>query len=413
MDYLIKNITTLSPEGAEVKTIYIKDGIISDVDYYEIANESDTKFIDGKNLVAVSTFANAHLHLGETIFRGKCDGMNLKEYLTLSHSFFENEDMIANEEYLHGLTAQLTLFEAMHSGTGCIGCSRGHREVRSLGLEGVCGIPFIRIEKLNRYVQNFPEIFEKNRESDGEGVYTGIFIQGLRTIQPKDLRTIARLQDRFGDIRIMIHLSETNEDVTFCLDKYKKRPVEYLDSLGLLTDKTLCVHLVHLDDNEITLIKDKKANAVFCPAANLKLGSGIPSIEKFYQKNIPFSLATDGLAVCGSASLLEQAKLASLITGGRVPNNWLLKAITETPYNALGFKNKGKITKGKKADLALFKSNPAALFPTDNPLSQFIHNNSSFRCCHMWVNGKLVVCDSEIMGYDERPITELCMKALN
>jgi 5-methylthioadenosine/S-adenosylhomocysteine deaminase len=410
MRYLISNVLRASPTIHVRESIVIENGIVYTCN---ITDDFDGIAINGSNLVMVPSFANAHLHLGETIFRGKCDGLNLDSYLDISHSFFKDNTNTNEEESLHSLTGYITLFEALRNGTGCVGCSRGHNEISSLGMLALCGLPFIRIEKLKTYTENFSDVFEKYFQTCYSGVKTGIFIQGLKTVMPEDLLLVKEIQDKYKNIRIMIHLSETMEDVEFCINKYGARPVQYINKLGLLNEYCLCVHLTHVNEEEMQLISDSNANVVFCPAAILKLRSGIPPIDKFYRNKIPFSLATDGLAVSGSASMLEQAKLASLISGGLIPVEFLLKSITEIPFKALGFENKGRIIEGDKANLALFEYAPTALFPSSNIISHLIHNFTMFRCKYLWIEGKLVISDGSIVEYDENEILMRCIKTLS
>lgn len=414
MNYLIKNVTIISPDshGSNQRNIVIDQGIIKVIATDAIPIDFNGVVINGDHLIAVPSFANAHLHLGETIFRGLCDGKDLTGYLEISHSFFEKKKRKLSEETLHSLTGYITLFEAIRAGTGCVGCSRGHKEMASLGMRALCGIPFIRIEKLSAYANNYLEIFTNHLRDYEPLIKTGVFIQGLKTINPEDLFLVKSLQDKYEDIRVMIHLAETVDDVEYCKNKYGVRPVEYLNQIGLLNDRCICVHLVHIENSEMELIYESKANVVLCPSANLKLSSGRPPIEKFYQNKIPFSLATDGLAVSGSASLLEQAKLASLITGGRIPAHDLLRSITEIPYEALGFKDGGKIVENKSANLALFSYSPTALFPNKNLVSQLVHNYSIFQCQYLWVEGRLVLSNNTIVGHNEEKITRSCLELL-
>lgn len=413
MRYFVNHVLRAGQPNQEREALIIEDGIVkTQKQHTDVPNDDDVE-IDGSCFILVPSFANPHLHLGETIFRGKCDGLDLKSYLDVSHSFFENRKNAEDEEKLHSLTGYITLAEALRTGTGCIGCSRGYDEIKAIGMQAVSGLPLIRIEKLKKYCENFQSLFRQYYQRNDSRIQAGIFVQGLKTVTTDDLLLVKKIQEEFKNVRVMIHLSETVDDVEYCVKKYGVKPVQYINQLGLLNDRCICVHLTYVDDDEMRLIYETGAHPVFCPAAILKLRSGIPPILKFYENKISFSLATDGLAVSGSASMLEQAKLASLITGGLVPSEVLLDSITKNAYKALGFEAGGKITEGSRANLALFSYTPTALFPEGNNISQLIHNFASFTCKYLWIDGKLIVSNGAIVGFDEHEITSQCVSVLN
>jgi 5-methylthioadenosine/S-adenosylhomocysteine deaminase len=386
--------------------IYIKDGVITDIRQGKYIKSFQGNIIDGRNSVVIPNFTNAHVHLGETIFRGHCDGMNLKEYLDLSHYPYELNEIKNEEEKIHSIVGKITLAEIIHSGTDCVACSRGQKEVAELGLKAICGIPIIYIEKLKKYYNNFFEIFKINYKNNNPNIRTGIFIQGLKTISNDILTKIYELRREYNELPIMIHLSETVDDVEYCIKNYKMTPIVFLNHIGLLTSNTICIHLVHITDEEIKLIKKSNAKPVFCPTANLYLSSGIPPIEKFYNNKIAFSIATDGFSISGSSSLLEQIKVVFSLFGGRIPINELFRSITKNPSIALGFDDQGEIKIGKNANISIFSSSPTSLFPENNILSQFINNNSLFHCNYMWSNGVPMLWDYKILKINESHLME-------
>ena len=92
--YLIKNGIVLT--GGEDRLlnsddVLIEEGIITDIgnaDSFELPQNCEV--IDANGMVVMPAFYNMHVHLGESIFRGKCDGMDLWEYLDVSHDTYIN-----------------------------------------------------------------------------------------------------------------------------------------------------------------------------------------------------------------------------------------------------------------------------------------------------------------------------------
>ncbi|HIJ90013.1 MAG: amidohydrolase family protein [Desulfobulbaceae bacterium] len=85
--------------------------------------------------------------------------------------------------------------------------------------------------------------------------------------------------------------------------------VRYLDSLGVLDEQTLCVHGVHLDDEEISLLAACGSAVCLCPGSNRFMGVGAAPVEKMLAQGIPLVLGTDSLASNPHLSLWREMQL--------------------------------------------------------------------------------------------------------
>lgn len=72
--------------------------------------------------------------------------------------------------------------------------------------------------------------------------------------------------------------------------------VQYLDSLGVLDEHTLCVHGVHVEDEEISLLAARGSAVCLCPGSNRFMGVGTAPVQKMFAQGIPMVLGTDSLA---------------------------------------------------------------------------------------------------------------------
>ena len=71
------------------------------------------------------------------------------------------------------------------------------------------------------------------------------------------------------------HLSETEDENSFCLDKMGCRPLDYLEQVGWLTDRTWLAHGIHFTDTEIQKLGASKTGIAHCPSSNMLLSSGV------------------------------------------------------------------------------------------------------------------------------------------
>lgn len=94
-----------------------------------------------------------------------------------------------------------------------------------------------------------------------------------------------------------IHLSETLWEVRKIKKRFGIRPVELLDSIGFLDDKTVVAHAVWLNNEEMRILAKKSVKVAHCPTSNLKLSPGIARIAEMIENGINISTGTDGLQV--------------------------------------------------------------------------------------------------------------------
>jgi cytosine/adenosine deaminase-related metal-dependent hydrolase len=85
--------------------------------------------------------------------------------------------------------------------------------------------------------------------------------------------------------------------------------VTYLDRLRVIDAKTLCVHCVHVTDDEIDLLAARDAKVCLCPGSNRYLGVGMAPVEKMVQAGLMLGLGTDSLASNPQFSIWEEMRL--------------------------------------------------------------------------------------------------------
>ena len=64
------------------------------------------------------------------------------------------------------------------------------------------------------------------------------------------------------------HMNEYAGEVNYTLEKYQMRPVEYLDSLGVLNENFLSAHSIMLSAHERSLLAENQVKVVHCPFSN-------------------------------------------------------------------------------------------------------------------------------------------------
>ncbi len=85
--------------------------------------------------------------------------------------------------------------------------------------------------------------------------------------------------------------------------------VTYLDRLGMLDDSTVCVHCVHLADDEIDLLAARSTRVCLCPASNRFLGVGTARLARMLAAGLRPGLGTDSAASNPRLHLWEEMRI--------------------------------------------------------------------------------------------------------
>jgi 5-methylthioadenosine/S-adenosylhomocysteine deaminase len=225
----------------------------------------------------------------------------------------------------------------------------------------------------------------------------------IYTVDEPTLRFVAELAaDRA--VPVQIHLSETEDEVRDCVDAHGCRPAEYLDRIGLLTERTVLAHGVWLDAAELALVAERGATVVTNPASNMKLAVGrafpYPAARA---AGVPVGLGTDGAASNNSLDLLGELKLLALLQKHTAADAAVLPAaeawaiVTGTAAPRLGGT---PLAVGAPADFALVDVRTPELAPA--PLVDgLVYAGSAAAVQTVVVAGRVLMRDRRVDGEDE------------
>jgi len=85
--------------------------------------------------------------------------------------------------------------------------------------------------------------------------------------------------------------------------------VYYLEQLGVLDQRTICVHTVHIDEQEIEILANKQAKVCLCPGSNRHIGVGKAPVRQMLSAGILPAIGTDSLSSNGSLSLWREMRI--------------------------------------------------------------------------------------------------------
>jgi aminodeoxyfutalosine deaminase len=130
--------------------------------------------------------------------------------------------------------------------------------------------------------------------------------------------------------------------------------IQYLDQLDLLDANTLCVHSVHVSEQELSLLAGKKAKVCVCPGSNRYLGVGVAPVTEMISHGILPAIGTDSLASNPRLNIWEEMRILREDHPGVNPETVFMMA-TRGGAEALGKTEFGTIAPGKTGKLLAVK----------------------------------------------------------
>jgi len=375
------------------------------IEHDEITQISDfidrhaDRTIDGKNHAIIPTFFNGHTHAAMTLFRGYADDMPLFPWL--QHKIWPNEAKLTEEDVYWG--TKLACLEMLKSGTTMFidmyfFYESVYRAIDEIGLRAIITPAiFDFFDPLKaKAVQNKIEELHKNYSSKNAMIKFSLGPHAIYTVSKPHLiwlRDFAKANDLF----FHIHLSETEKELNDCLKEHGQSPVAYLNEYGILNEKVIAAHCLHLSDDDISILSNNGVKVVHNPVSNMKLSSGHKfRYEDLKKSGVKIAIGTDGSASSNNLDLLEHVKIAALNQKNQTLDPTILPAdeafqlITESAEWFTGEKI-GKIEVGYKADLALVNLRNPEMLPNHNYISNLVYSGNGNVIDTVLCNGKILM----------------------
>ncbi|MDR4517976.1 MAG: TRZ/ATZ family hydrolase [Nitrosomonas sp.] len=363
------------------------------------------------NHALIPGLVNLHTHAAMTLLRGLADDLPLMEWLNqhiwptesrhVSQSFVRDGTYIACAEMLRG---GITCFNDMYFFPEAIA-----QAALDIGMRASIGM--IAIDFPTAYASDADDYLAKGmalRDTQHPNPLLSFCFapHAPYTVSDKTLTNILTYAEQL-ESPIHIHLHETVDEIRISMETYNMRPIERLHQLGMLSPSLIAVHMVHLTDNEIGLLKQHGCHIAHCPSSNLKLASGFAPITTLLDNGINVGLGTDSAASNNRLDILEEMRLAALLAkassnrADALPAHQALEMATINGARALGIDAiTGSLEPGKAADITALDFSDLHLSPCYDPVSHLVYAAGRDQVSHVWVNGKILLEDKQFITLD-------------
>ncbi len=206
------------------------------------------------------------------------------------------------------------------------------------------------------------------------------------------------------DVRLHTHLAETVDEEEFCAQTFGLRTVDYLESVGWLTDRTWLGHGIHFDDAEIARLGAAGTAVAHCPSSNMRLASGIARVAELEEAGSPVGIGVDGSASNDCSNMITEVRQALYLQRLRygasaITPERALGWATRGSARALGRDDLGVLEPGRQADLALFRLDALRYSGSHDPVAALLLCGAD-QADRVMVGGQWRVLDGAVVGLD-------------
>lgn len=314
--------------------LFAEDGIISKVGPSQDLPETADRVIDASGRIVLPGFVNTHHHLNQTLTRNlpAAQNTNLFPWLQAHYRIWARTNPEASrastlvglaELALSGCTTVFDHSYLFQSGNKVdyqieaaqdLGM-RFHASRGSMSLgESKGGLPpDACVEDEHAILEDTIRVIDRYHDA-GLGAMTRIVVAPCSPFSvSEDLLSESAALARDKGVMLHTHLCETLDEERFTLERFGKRPVEWMQELGWTGPDVWFAHAIHVDDDEIGLFARTGCGAAHCPCSNMRLASGIAPVKKYMAAGVRVGLGVDGSASNDGSGMLAEVRQAMLL----------------------------------------------------------------------------------------------------
>lgn len=412
---IIKNgvVLTCDPlnRGGRLDLLLREDRIVDITDKSGVFESlhPEAESIDATDKLILPGFVNAHFHGDSLLFRERTDTLHVAawqddELLNKAFALLSNP---AGYDYMRS-TYLAAYFACLKSGTTCV---------------GEYGLP------LNN--EGFSLLLQTIARTDVRSVVTLRnwdqirHVNGLRkehlpvliNLGQEDSLTLYTLENASKEMKelnapLLVHIAERREDAELIRKNFDKEIFHLLDQFDFVNQKTVFVHLNHISEADVALMRKHASTAVICPRSAANKSTGYPSLRHLVGQGVRLALGTDWGSVDMMREMQFYSKLPLLVSGfPRMNPLEIVRMATVSGAMALGVSSDvGSIEIGKCADLVFFALDDIRLPLLPNGyepvhLADMVVNHLNSRdVSDVMINGEYFVKNRQIMTMSEEDL---------
>ena len=362
--------------------------------------------INAAGFILSPGFVNAHVHCAMGFFRGLGHGRP-----NMIEDFFFPAERALQPEYMEALSYSY-LLDCLRSGVTTVGehfyfVEGIGQAIEKLGMRGVIG------ETVADLGGAFPgrEGFHRTKKLLDKWPFSRritpvVAPHAANTVSLELMGELAEFAAQ-NNLGIHMHLAQTASEGQQVRERHPGfSPVKLAASAGLLSPKTLAVHLLDVDQEDLAILQSHEVSVGYCPASQI-IYERLAPIELFRQHKLNIALGTDCAASNDGGNLISEMRLAALLSRDRNCDEGPREAQVQFHAATLGGAQAlnlegvvGRIAPGYQADLVFIKPDLTVL-PWQDPFPNLVYSCQSRHVKHVMIAGSFCLFDGELERVSE------------
>ncbi|MGG1633415.1 5'-deoxyadenosine deaminase [Paenibacillus sp. NRS-1760] len=339
------------------------------------------RVIEAGGKVLLPGFVQTHIHLCQTLFRGRADDLSLIEWL--KEKIWPLEAAHSEDSVYY--SAMLGIGELIRSGTTTIldmetvhYTESAFQAIKESGIRALSGkvmmdhgteVPLALQENTQKSLQDSVDLLEKWHGAENGRIQYAFCPRFVVSCTEELLIGVRDLSAKYG-VMVHTHASENQGEIAMVEAERGMRNVVYLDHIGLAKPNLILAHSIWLDEEEKRIIRERGVKITHCPGSNMKLASGVAEIPHLLEQGIDIGIGADGAPCNNNLDMFQEMRLTAYMQkvkhGPTIMNaKTVLRMATMGGAKVLGLENEiGSIETGKLADLQLHDLEDFHVYPS-------------------------------------------------
>ncbi len=362
--------------------LLIKDNRIAALgERLELEEVSVDRVLDAAGKVLLPGFVQTHIHLCQTLFRGRADDLSLIEWL--KERIWPLEAAHSEDSVYY--SAMLGIGELIRSGTTTIldmetvhYTESAFQAIQESGIRALAGkvmmdygteVPLALQETTDQSLQDSVDLLQRWHGKEGGRIRYAFCPRFVVSCTEELLVGVRDLSAQYG-VMVHTHASENQGEIAIVEEQRGMRNIVYLDHIGLARPNLIVAHSIWLNEEEKQIIRDRGVKVTHCPGSNLKLASGVAEIPELLAHGITVGIGADGAPCNNNLDMFQEMRLTAYLQkvkhGPTVMNaKTVLRMATMGGASVLGMEDQiGSLEVGKLADLQLLDLEDFHVYPS-------------------------------------------------
>lgn len=395
-------LNPLSPDEFQLfpdQVLGFQDGKIAFLRPYDADLDTDAE--DALDCLIMPGLIDLHVHLGQYYARGHSEP-GLLPWLT-KHIYPAEarcqEPGFASQisrDFFRALHAAGTSTAVIYTAPFAQACEIAFETAQELGSRALIGMTMMDMNAPPELLQSTAYAFENSLRlyelfKDASPLLHYVFTPRFAPTCSKELLRLIAGFAANENAYIQSHLAENKDEIAWVKELFDKPSyTQVYADYGILSPHTIMAHAIHLQDDELRLLKETDTAIAHCPESNFMLKSGEFAYQRLWEMGLRIALGSD-MAAGSSLNMLYQAKMADYrqsilkLSGAR-----LLWHITLGAAHALGWQHQiGSLEIGKEADLCMIRI-PKQMPLDETLVGRLFYLANEFEIRRTYVCGRIV-----------------------